>query len=74
MTAASGARCVRAALAALSEALLHQLLQLALLPAAAFPLLAVAAVLGLDDPEHAHARAACRALAAAGMMQARSER
>jgi len=59
MMNASSARCVRAALAALSEALLHQLLQLALLPAAAFPVTAVAAVLGLADAGmRVHARPA----------------
>jgi len=47
-------RCVRAVAAALSEARLHQLLQLALLPAAGFALPAAAAVLGADAaPERA---------------------
>lgn len=61
-------RCVRATAAALSEARLHQLLQLALLPAAGFALPAAAAVLGADAaPERA--RAALRALAAAGLVE-----
>lgn len=65
-------RCFRAAAAALGEPRLHALLQLALLPAAAFAAPAAAAVLGCDAA-HARYRAVLRALSASGFLEVRAE-
>ena len=65
-------RCFRAAAAALDEPRLHALLQLALLPAAAFAAPSAAVVLGFGVA-NARTRAVLRAMAASGFLEVRAE-